>query len=248
MKTDSGNIFIWDIDDIVKDILSYHYEDVYSEARIVSLCKKWVDISQYYYKRYKSRKVKSRDEFLKICERKSYEYTIGLKPSLISVEVNGVNYELDFGFNSYKVQMNPAFPFITEYRPDHFETPPAILIKQMEVYSKLCKEFPEILEAAIHKARIIETTTKIAYPYILNRIESSGYLDGLKHEVVEEEGSILLRIKNPDTEGREFFEGEVNMDNLDTILEKLPIALSDPENFEFYFPSFEYGCWSIDSK
>lgn len=244
MQTGNEDIFVWDIDYIARFTVFHPWENVYEEARWFSLHEKWNKLSKYYNSRFKTTKVKSRTEFQKLCERKGYKYTCGKEPYHLSVSIKGTKYNLEFGFACKEVKVNPSIKHID--LKSKFKTQPEIMIQQMEVFSKLVKTLPEVIEAAIHLGKILETTTKIAYPYILNKIESSGYLNGIRHDIIEQGCGILLRIKDPIGKDGEWYEGEVNMDNLDIILEKLPIALSDPENFEFYFSTFGY-CWDHES-
>ena len=244
MQTDSGNIFVWDVDYIARFTVFHPWENVYEEARRFSLHEKWNELTKFYNSHYKSTKVKSRTEFQSICDRKGYKYINGKEPSLLSVNINGTKYDLEFSFACKEVKMRPSIKNISP--ASKFKTQPEMLIQQMERFSKLVKTLQEVLKDAIHQGKILETTTKIAYPYILNKIESSGYLNGIRHDIIEQGCGILLRIKDPIGKDGEWYEGEVNMDNLDIILEKLPIALSDPENFEFYFSAFGY-CWDHES-
>lgn len=245
MKNNNGNIHIWDIEGIARFSVYQPCVDSYVAARRRCMREKWNELSKYYNSSYESTEVKSLDKFMNLCMQKNYKYTRRKSPSQIYVNINGMKFYLDFGLNSMEVKMKPSVRNVDMI--SKFKTEPEILIQQMEEYSMLVEKLPNVLDSAIHLGKILETTTKIAYPYILNRIESSGCLDGLKHEVIKGGCCIYLRMKDPNGEDGEYYEGEVSMDNLDIILHTIPIALSDPENFEYYFPSFAL-CWEEDSK
>lgn len=245
MYANNNDVFIWDIEKIARFTVFHPWSDSYVATQRYAMREKWNELSKYYNSRYKSTEVKSLARFMNLCMQKKYKFNRRKNPSRIFVNINGMRFNLDFYFNSMEVKMKPPGDLVDIITK--FETEPEILIQQMEEYSMLVKNLPNVLESAFHLGKILEATKKIAYPYILNRIESSGCLDSIKHEVIEGGCCIYLRIKDPNGKEGEYYEGEVSPDNLDIILHTIPIALSDPENFEYYFPSFAY-CWDEDSK
>lgn len=247
MGTYFNDIFVWNEKQIAVLSLGVDRTNVYEDTRNLCLERKWDELQKHFDSNYCSKKFKPKEEFIGICERKGYRLKTSKVPRRFYVWIRKTMFRVDFlfGFDSNMVKVVPCIK--THIVATNLRTPLQITIQLMETFARLSEELTSILEKAIHMGCIMETTTKIAYPYILSKIESSGYLDGLKHEVIEQGCRILLRIKDPIGKDGEYFEGEVCMDNLDIILETLPIALSDPENIEFYFPSFSH-CWWADSK
>lgn len=112
------------------------------------------------------------------------------------------------------------------------------LIQTLEIYGKAMEELPAALEKARFEAIKECSISKMLLPKLRKDLKSSRVLKGLIYRTDMVPGErIQLKVLLP---GGGILRGIVDFDNYGILFERLPLALSDPENAGFYIPFFSF--------
>jgi len=203
-------------------------------------------IADYYQRRYAEKRIRRLSGLCRLASEKGYEI-IGKEDAKLEIAKGNNRFMVIMNRDSLWVTPD-IYPTLNYYNMVTFSNMnPRCVLKSFDLFCGLMEGLPPIVRKYLPKGDQLAKVAEVSHPYLKDRIEISGVLDGCEHRIVFSYSQTKLEINDPNSEDGGYYQIEITIDNIDDILGRLPLALADFGEFESRFPESAY-CWDGDRR